>query len=70
MDQSNQIIEEITKLTNTIEFDYPELYGFLDEIPITITSPNHPQVTDALMQDYLDSLIQLVYHYSETKKIN
>jgi hypothetical protein len=68
MEKSNHIIEEITKLTNTIEFDYPELYVFLEEVPVTITSPNHPQITDTIMQDYLDSLKQFIKHSSKTQK--
>lgn len=68
MEKSNHIIDEITKLTNTIEFDYPELYVFLEELPVTITSPNHPQIANTIMQDYLDSLKQLVKHYSKNVK--
>jgi hypothetical protein len=45
------ILTEITQLTNNIETNYPELYRFIDENPMTIPSSNHPQITKEIMED-------------------
>jgi hypothetical protein len=67
--KSLKIIEnEIIRLTTLIEIEYPELYIFLDENPSTIPSKNHPNITIQIMQDYLDSLKQLLSHHVETHK--
>lgn len=48
-----ELLTDITKLTTNIETNYPELYIFLEESPETIPSTNHPDITLAIMQDYL-----------------
>jgi hypothetical protein len=39
-----------------IETDFPELYRFLDENPITIPIDRYPQINKKVLQDYLQSL--------------
>ncbi|MGO4917995.1 hypothetical protein [Maribacter spongiicola] len=68
MNDLSTVLEEITQLTNTIETNYPELYRFLDENPITIPTNDHPHVNQIIMQDYLESLKQLLNHHLETHK--
>ena len=63
-----EIEDEITKLTFKIESEYPELYQFLDENPITIPCKSNPDIDKKLMQDYLESLKQLLQHHIETHK--
>jgi hypothetical protein len=68
MKKLKRILTEITKLTNTMELDYPELYVFLDEEPITIPATKNPKITVPIMQDYLESLKQHIQHYRETRQ--
>lgn len=62
------ILEEITWLTNNIETNYPELYKYLDENPMTIPKNSHPDVDKKAMEKYLESLKQLLKHHLETHK--
>ena len=68
MKKLNGLLTEITELTNTIETNYPELYRFLDENPMTIPATDHPHIDKKVMQEYLESLKQLLEHHLETHK--
>lgn len=68
MKEMQQIIGEITRLTSNIEANYPELYRFLDENPVTIPSSRYPNTDLGAMKEYLDSLKQLLLHHLETHK--
>ena len=70
MKNLQSILTQITQLTTNIETNYPELYRFLDENPMTIPSMNHPHIDSKVMQDYLESLKQLLLHNLETYKAN
>jgi hypothetical protein len=61
-----EIQSQIIKLTTNIETNYPELYKMLDENPITIPSKIHPDMNIVIMEDYLESLKQLLKHHLET----
>lgn len=61
-DIENQII----RLTTSIEVNYPELYTTLDENPITIPSIANPDMTISVMEDYLESLKQILKQYIKT----
>jgi hypothetical protein len=61
-DIENQIIT----LTTSIEVNYPELYATLDENPMTIPSISHPNMTVTIMEDYLESLKQILKQYTKT----
>jgi hypothetical protein len=63
MKEQNNILKEITQLTTNIETNYPELYRNLDENPITLAKSNHPDVNIQALQDYLESLKQLLKHH-------
>ena len=62
------ILKEITELTFTIESEYPELYQYLDENPMTIPASPHPEIDKELMEKYLQSLKALLAHHVETHK--
>ncbi|MBI9042730.1 MAG: hypothetical protein JEY78_15190 [Lutibacter sp.] len=66
MKNLQELLKEITELTFKIEKNYPELYQFLGENPFTIPSKNHPDINKKVMQDYLESLKQLLAHHLET----
>ena len=58
--------KEINILTLKIEREYPELYQYLDENPITIPCCEHPDLNTKTFSDYLDSLNELLKHHIET----
>jgi hypothetical protein len=66
MKQLQGVLKEITQLTNTIESNYPWLYRTLDENPMTIPATEHPHINKEVMQEYLESLKQLLKHHLET----
>ena len=67
MNKLQNTLTEISQLTKTIETNYPELYQFLDESPVTIPSESNPSIDKKILQDYLDSLKQLLKHHLETR---
>lgn len=60
MKKLQQLTKEISELTLKIEQEYPELYRYLDENPITIPCCDHPEVNTKNFSDYLDSLRSLL----------
>jgi hypothetical protein len=60
------IENQIITLTTSIEVNYPELYARLDENPITIPSKIHPDMNVNIMEDYLESLKQILKQYIKT----
>ncbi|MBK5210508.1 MAG: hypothetical protein JJE44_13550 [Flavobacteriaceae bacterium] len=69
MKNEQKLLSEISKLTKKIETDYPEIYQFLDEIPVTIPSEKDPDINNKVLRDYLESLKQLIKNYVETRNI-
>jgi len=63
--EENDILTKISLLTADIETNYPELYQFLEEEPITLPTDNHPNVDIGNMTAYLDSLQDKLTHYKE-----
>jgi len=62
------LLAEISQLTKTIETNYPELYQFLDENPMTIPSESNPSIDKKILLEYLESLKLLLKHHLETRK--
>ncbi|WP_047244866.1 hypothetical protein [Maribacter thermophilus] len=68
MKNLQKILNEITQLTTRIETDYPELYRSLDENPMTLPVSKYPHMDKVVMQEYLQSLKQLLEHYIDEHK--
>lgn len=66
MKNINQLIAKITTLTLKIETEFPELYQFLNEEPVTLPVANHPRINTDTLADYLESLSALLKHHLET----
>jgi hypothetical protein len=64
MKNQNKLLREITKLTAKIETNYPELYRNLDETPITLPESNDPTINKQVLENYLESLKQLLKHHN------
>lgn len=69
MNNLQPLLSEISKLIIKIESKYPELYQFLDENPSTIPSKKNPSIDKKVLQEYLESLRQLLKHHIETHPI-
>ncbi|MDH3650362.1 MAG: hypothetical protein OEQ53_11800 [Saprospiraceae bacterium] len=54
-EKTQNLIDEINRMTVKLETEYPELYQHLDELPLTIS--NGPvSLGDADLINYLESL--------------
>jgi len=66
MKNLQKLLIEISQVTINIETNYPEIYRFLDESPLTIPSEKKPNIDKAVLQEYLESLKELLRHHKET----
>lgn len=70
MKTMQELLSEIMLITNEIETEHPELYRFLEENPMTIPSENHKTIDKPTLEEYLDSLRQVLEHYLEAHQNN
>ena len=70
MEKMHKLFREITLLTTNIEVNYPELYRFLGENPLTIPADDHPDINVEVMQNYLESLKELLSHHLEIHNVS
>lgn len=63
MDTEKELNEKILKITMTIRNDFPELSGYLEEMPAPIQDENNPEVTVERQRAYYDSLKVVVGKY-------
>ncbi|UCS93874.1 hypothetical protein KZP23_02230 [Echinicola marina] len=63
MKRLQELTKEINELTLKIEQEYPELYQYLDETPITISAEMNAKMDTKNFSDYLNSLKQLLKHH-------
>ena len=66
MSKMQLLIQKISEITRTIESDYPEIYRYLDENPITLPKRKDPKVDEEVLKEYLRSLELLVENYKRT----
>tara|TARA_B100000508_G_scaffold137492_1_gene132146 strand:- start:14901 stop:15122 length:222 start_codon:yes stop_codon:yes gene_type:complete len=70
MKRLQELTKEINDLTLKMELEYPELYEFMNENPMTIPCCEHPELNTKNFSDYLDSLKELLKHHIETHQNN
>ena len=68
MKSLQDIENQIITLTTSIEVNYPELYAMLDENPMTIPTEIHPDMNVSIMEEYLESLKEILKQYIKTHK--
>lgn len=66
MKNIHQLLKEVTELTTNLETNYPELYRLLDENTLTLPDDNEPVIDKKIMENYLETLKQLLKHHLET----
>jgi hypothetical protein len=64
MQSQKEITDAIAKLTIEIRERYPEISKYINEMPVTNPDQEHPQMSDELLNEYYDTLRDLVDKYS------
>ena len=64
MKNQAELNENILKITMTIRNEFPELMKFLNEMPVTIPIEKSPKINIKILQEYYDSLIDLLRKYA------
>ncbi|GAB2810296.1 hypothetical protein [Ferruginibacter profundus] len=59
-----ELNDAIVKLTMKIQENFPELNKYLNEMPVTIPDTDNPEMNIKKLQEYYDSLTDLVNKYS------
>lgn len=59
-----ELNDDILKLIATIKNKFPELAKYIDEMPVTIPALAHPKTDKKALQEYYDSLSELLKNYS------
>ncbi|HSZ24760.1 MAG TPA: hypothetical protein VK766_03530 [Cytophagaceae bacterium] len=62
------LLKEINELTLKMEQEYPELYQYLDENPLTIPKTSHSHLDTKVFSEYLESLKIILKDYIESHK--
>ena len=60
-----KLLMEISNITQEIETDYPELYQYLEENPITIPNEDNLNVDDNSLKNYLETLKTMLKKYKK-----
>ena len=63
MQEEQDLIKNINKITTAIEENYPELIEFLNEMPQTIPIENNPLADKEALQKYYNNLLSFFRNY-------
>lgn len=63
MDTVQELLTKISNITRDIETNYPDVYKYLNENPMTIPNMEHPSVSETELKEYLASLETLLEKY-------
>ena len=59
----NDLNAKILKITMKIKDHYPELFQYLEEMPVTVLSENDPEITLNHLRSYYESLNSVLNKY-------
>lgn len=69
MDDTEELNAKILKITMKIQAKYPELSKFLIEMTVTIPDKIHPSINPNNLNNYYNSLQDLLDKYIENQKL-
>lgn len=64
MKTEEELNADILKITMTIRDNYPELSKYISEMPVTVPDESNPHVNVKNLQDYYDSLNNILKKYA------
>ncbi|WP_431133028.1 hypothetical protein [Psychroserpens mesophilus] len=65
MENTSKILTEISEVTRDIQENHPELQKYLDETRSTLPKPYNADSTEKELQNYLNSLKEMINKYKE-----
>jgi hypothetical protein len=68
MKKMHELLKEINAITLKMEQEYPELYQYLDENPVTIPTDAHPHLDTKTFSNYLEALKNQLQNHIESHK--
>lgn len=68
MKTTAELNNNIVKITMTIRNEFPELMKFLNEMPVTLPNLENPEINNKILEDYYDSLEDLLRKYAPNHK--
>lgn len=69
MKSLNELMQEVIQITSKIETEYPELYTYLGETPLTACVNDEKTLCAEDLKKYLDTLKSQLNHHIETHKM-
>ncbi len=67
MKTEKKINNKILKITLIIKEKYPELSKYIMEMPVTIPISENPEINSKILQDYYNSLEDMLDNYIENQ---
>ena len=64
MKTEKELNESILMITMKIHSEYPELIKYLLELPVTIPDVSNPKINSKVLNEYYDSLENILKKYS------
>ena len=69
METEKEINQKIMAITRQIQEKHPELISFLNEMPVTIPDESSPEITVKVLQEYYESLENLIKKHSRKNNL-
>lgn len=69
MKTENELNKDILKISMTINEKFPELSNFIEEMPVTIPNVVTPEINFKHLQNYFESLCEMLAKYETNRKI-
>ncbi|WP_159022122.1 hypothetical protein [Formosa sp. L2A11] len=69
MKTQEELLKDISEIVWSIEEDYPEVYKYLDENPIKIQNFEHPDISTEELEEYLQSLRDIIENYKKEENL-
>ncbi|MFT6846073.1 MAG: hypothetical protein ACJAUV_002276 [Flavobacteriales bacterium] len=66
MKTATDLEKEIIVITMKIQSEYPELSKYIKEMPINILESNTDAINNKHMEEYYNSLVELLAEYAKT----
>ncbi len=66
MKTEQQLNQDILRITLLIQEKHPELSKYISEIPVTNPDKENPEINARHLQNYYDSLVNILKTYADT----